>query len=169
MRYFKILKHTATTVTDENGKVYKIADNDQLKKLDSEDCPYHYVAENQFGICMLTDRPEGSMFSDLRKRDETTFSQALAKVHGSPNYVGTEFKTLAKGAGIDVDVDRAARAVSMIKVATDSRRDRNARIQRALRKAANSEYETPIEAKHALKKALLGEGFDRTAMRKMGF
>jgi hypothetical protein len=167
MRYFKILKHTATTVTDENGKIYKIADNEQLKKLDSEDCPYHYVAENQFGICMLTDRPEGSMFSDLRKRDEPTFSQALSRLPA--NYVGTEFKTLAKGAGINPDVDRAARAVSMIKVATDSRRSRNSKIQRALRKAANSEYETPIEAKTALRKALISEGFERTAMRKMGF
>ncbi len=164
MRYFKILKHDATTVTDENGKVYKIADNEQLKKLDSEDCPYHYVAQNQFGICMLTDRPEGSMFSDLRKRDETTFSQALAKVHGSPKYVGTELKTLAKGAGIDPDADRAAKSVIAIKIATDSRRSINAACRRALVKCAQKEHASPAAARRDLLQCLKIEGVDLDAL-----
>jgi hypothetical protein len=162
LRYIRIASYDATTVTTEDGQTFKIADDAQLRKLD--DGVLHYVAINQFGVVMLTDRPEGSMFSDVRKRDEPTFAEAHSRLAG--NFL-TPSVGIAKGAGIDPDVDRAARAVSMVKVATDSRRLRNLRVRRCVQRAANSEYETEAGAARALRRALQAE-FKKVELDQMG-
>ena len=171
MEYLKIEQFDpiAKTITIENGSVFGISDEDQLKKLGEG--IYRYVSRDSIGRLCCVDRPDApTSFSSIEKRDGRTFSQVHSRL--KPHFVGpAQIKTLAKAdaPGMDDESQRLTKAVSAIHMAGTARRQRNTKIKRALAKAAQSDYSTGVEAQAAIKKALIAEGFDRETLIQWGF